>query len=182
MPFLAPIIIVVLAILTASAPAARAEESVLLDNGNRIFVYPLLETPRELRRDMCDRYAFQTGNYELLEDGQYKTADGDAFLVFRSCLLSMTGSSTLDNGTPVEFYQEDSFNTEGNLVFTVDASGARVFVDGVRTALAGWTGVDAFNALGESVTTVTGAIFVICVLAFRRGIMGELIHRLPART
>lgn len=49
------------------------------------------------------------------------------------------------------------------------------------TALAGWTGVDAFNALGESVTTVTGAIFVICVLAFRRGIMGELIHRLPAK-
>ena len=39
----------------------------------------------------------------------------------------------------------------------------------------------AFAALGESVTTVTGAIFVICVLAFRRGIMGELIHRLPAK-
>jgi branched-chain amino acid transport system permease protein len=52
----------------------------------------------------------------------------------------------------------------------------------IGTALAGWTGVDAFNALGESVTTVTGAIFVICVLAFRRGIMGELIHRLPAKT
>jgi len=51
----------------------------------------------------------------------------------------------------------------------------------IGTALAHFTGVDAFNALGESVTTVTGAIFVICVLAFRRGIMGELIHRLPAK-
>jgi branched-chain amino acid transport system permease protein len=46
--------------------------------------------------------------------------------------------------------------------------------------LASWTGIEAFGALGESVTTVTGAIFVVCVLAFRRGIMGELIHRLPA--
>ena len=45
--------------------------------------------------------------------------------------------------------------------------------------LASWTGIEAFAALGESVTTVTGAIFVVCVLAFRRGIMGELIHRLP---
>ena len=37
------------------------------------------------------------------------------------------------------------------------------------------TGVDWFNTLGESVTMVTGLIFVVCVLAFRRGIMGELI-------
>lgn len=51
----------------------------------------------------------------------------------------------------------------------------------IGTTLAGWTGLDLFNALGESVTTVTGAIFVVCVLAFRRGIMGELIHRLPGK-
>jgi len=37
------------------------------------------------------------------------------------------------------------------------------------------TGIDWFNTLGESVTMVTGLIFVICVLAFRRGIMGEII-------
>ncbi len=43
------------------------------------------------------------------------------------------------------------------------------------TALSRWTGVEWFNTLGESVTIVTGLIFVICVLAFRRGIMGELI-------
>jgi branched-chain amino acid transport system permease protein len=51
----------------------------------------------------------------------------------------------------------------------------------IGSTLAGWTGLDFFNVLGESVTTVTGAIFVVCVLAFRRGIMGELIHRLPAK-
>jgi len=37
------------------------------------------------------------------------------------------------------------------------------------------TSIDWFNTLGESVTMVTGLIFVICVLAFRRGIMGEII-------
>jgi branched-chain amino acid transport system permease protein len=52
----------------------------------------------------------------------------------------------------------------------------------IGTGLAHLTGVGAFNALGESVTTVIGAIFVLCVLAFRRGIMGELIHRLPHKT
>lgn len=36
------------------------------------------------------------------------------------------------------------------------------------------TGVDWFNSLGESVTIVTGLIFIICVLAFRRGIVGEI--------
>jgi branched-chain amino acid transport system permease protein len=41
--------------------------------------------------------------------------------------------------------------------------------------LAVLTRVDWFRTLGESVTIVTGLIFVVCVLAFRRGIMGEVI-------
>ena len=51
--------------------------------------------------------------------------------------------------------------------------------------LARLTSVEWFNTLGESVTMVTGLIFVICVLAFRRGIMGEiiaLIERLRGRS
>jgi len=43
------------------------------------------------------------------------------------------------------------------------------------TFLAHLTSVEWFNTLGESVTIVTGLIFVVCVLAFRRGIMGEII-------
>ena len=49
----------------------------------------------------------------------------------------------------------------------------------IGSFLAGATGIDGFNILGESVTTVTGAIFVICVLTFRRGIMGEIAARVP---
>jgi branched-chain amino acid transport system permease protein len=36
------------------------------------------------------------------------------------------------------------------------------------------TGINWFNGLGESVTVVIGLIFVVCVMAFRRGIVGEL--------
>ncbi|VVE86936.1 branched-chain amino acid ABC transporter permease [Pandoraea bronchicola] len=43
--------------------------------------------------------------------------------------------------------------------------------------LATVTGVPWFQTLGESVTIVIGAIFIICVLAFRRGLVGELAAR-----
>jgi branched-chain amino acid transport system permease protein len=43
--------------------------------------------------------------------------------------------------------------------------------------LAKVTGIDWFNSLGESVTIVTGIIFIACVLAFRRGIVGEIVAR-----
>ncbi len=43
--------------------------------------------------------------------------------------------------------------------------------------LATHTGVEWFNTLGESVSMVTGLIFVACVLLFRRGIVGEIVAR-----
>ena len=43
------------------------------------------------------------------------------------------------------------------------------------------TGIEWFANLGESVTIVTGLIFVICVLMFRRGIVGELLHRTSSK-
>ena len=45
------------------------------------------------------------------------------------------------------------------------------------TWLATITHIEWFNSIGESVTMVTGLIFVVCVLAFRRGIIGELAAR-----
>jgi branched-chain amino acid transport system permease protein len=46
------------------------------------------------------------------------------------------------------------------------------------TWLATVTHIEWFNTIGESVTMVTGLIFVICVLVFRRGIIGELAARI----
>jgi branched-chain amino acid transport system permease protein len=48
--------------------------------------------------------------------------------------------------------------------------------------LADLTGVAWFQGLGESVSLVTGLIFIVCVLAFRRGLVGEamaLLERKP---
>ncbi|MEN3296236.1 MAG: branched-chain amino acid transport system permease protein [Burkholderiales bacterium] len=47
--------------------------------------------------------------------------------------------------------------------------------------LASATGIEWFRTLGESVTIVTGFIFIVCVLAFRRGIVGEIVERLRRR-
>ncbi len=44
----------------------------------------------------------------------------------------------------------------------------------IGNVLAVVTQIDWFRSLGESVTMVTGLIFVVCVLAFRRGVMGEI--------
>ena len=44
----------------------------------------------------------------------------------------------------------------------------------VGTVLADTTGIAWFASLGESVGMVTGLIFIVCVLLFRRGIVGEI--------
>jgi branched-chain amino acid transport system permease protein len=44
----------------------------------------------------------------------------------------------------------------------------------IGSLLARITGVEWFHALGESATMVIGFIFIVCVLAFRRGLVGEL--------
>ncbi|MBN3722887.1 branched-chain amino acid ABC transporter permease [Burkholderia sp. Ac-20379] len=47
----------------------------------------------------------------------------------------------------------------------------------IGSGLASVTGVDWFRSLGESTSIVTGLIFIACVLAFRRGIVGEIVAR-----
>ena len=39
------------------------------------------------------------------------------------------------------------------------------------------TSIEWFRSLGESVTIVTGFIFVVCVMAFRKGIVGEVLSK-----
>src|SRR5450830_135710 len=48
--------------------------------------------------------------------------------------------------------------------------------------LAGVTHIEWFNTLGDSVTIVTGFIFSVCVLAFRRGIVGEILNLMGKRS
>lgn len=46
--------------------------------------------------------------------------------------------------------------------------------------LAEATGVEWFRAIGVSVPLVTGLIFMVCVMTFRKGIVGEFAHLLRA--
>jgi branched-chain amino acid transport system permease protein len=48
--------------------------------------------------------------------------------------------------------------------------------------MAAITNIEWFQAIGESVTIVTGFIFIVCVLAFRRGIVGEIAAFLKRRS
>jgi branched-chain amino acid transport system permease protein len=50
------------------------------------------------------------------------------------------------------------------------------------TFLARTTGIEWFSTLGESVGMVTGLIFIVCVLLFRRGIVGEIGAAIAAAT
>lgn len=48
--------------------------------------------------------------------------------------------------------------------------------------LAAITSIEWFRSIGESVSIATGFIFIVCVLAFRRGIVGEIKARfMPAK-
>ncbi len=47
--------------------------------------------------------------------------------------------------------------------------------------LAQVTHIEWFNVLGDSVTIVTGFIFIVCVLVFRRGVVGEILALVKRR-
>ncbi|WP_426192536.1 branched-chain amino acid ABC transporter permease [Massilia sp. DWR3-1-1] len=52
----------------------------------------------------------------------------------------------------------------------------------VGNFIARTTGLEWFTTLGESVGMVTGLIFIVCVLLFRRGIVGEIGAAIAAAT
>lgn len=48
----------------------------------------------------------------------------------------------------------------------------------IGAGLASITGIEWFASLGESVTLVTGVIFILCVLLFRKGLVGAATDRI----
>lgn len=63
----------------------------------------------------------------------------------------------------------------GPLVGALIIIGLEHRIGDIGAALAGFTGISWFSGLGEAVTMVTGLIFIVCVMAFRRGVIGELL-------
>ena len=62
----------------------------------------------------------------------------------------------------------------GPVVGAVTVVGLENKLGDIGAWLADATGIAMFSRIGESVTVFTGLIFIICVLTFRRGIVGEL--------
>jgi len=63
----------------------------------------------------------------------------------------------------------------GPLVGALVIIGLEHRIGDIGAALAEFTGISWFSGLGEAVTMVTGLIFIVCVMAFRRGIIGEIL-------
>jgi len=61
----------------------------------------------------------------------------------------------------------------GPLVGALVVVGLEHKIGEIGAVLANFTGISWFSGLGEAVTMVTGLIFIVCVMAFRRGIVGE---------
>jgi branched-chain amino acid transport system permease protein len=61
----------------------------------------------------------------------------------------------------------------GPLVGALIIVGLENKIGDIGAGLAKLTGISWFAGLGEAVTIVTGLIFVVCVMAFRRGVIGE---------
>ncbi|WP_153099024.1 branched-chain amino acid ABC transporter permease [Paraburkholderia hayleyella] len=89
---------------------------------------------------------------------------GDAYWTMSGLVVLMTligGMGTLCGpllGAALIVVLEDRLGDLGNVLATV-------------------TGISWFRTFGESVTIVTGLIFIVCVLVFRRGIVGEIVAR-----
>ncbi len=64
----------------------------------------------------------------------------------------------------------------GPLVGALVIIGLEHKIGEIGAVLAKITGISWFSGLGEAVTMVTGLIFIVCVMAFRRGVVGEFLH------
>jgi branched-chain amino acid transport system permease protein len=69
---------------------------------------------------------------------------------------------------------EAHWTTSGEVVLMVLLGGMGTIFGPVVGALAIVAIENYFSGFGQWVTVITGAIFVVCVLAFRRGIVGEI--------
>ena len=70
-----------------------------------------------------------------------------------------------------------SFSTSGEVVLMTLVGGMGTFYGPVVGALIVVSMQNYLARFGEWVTVIPGVVFVACVLAFRRGIVGELAAR-----
>lgn len=107
------------ALLVQAFPACaqKAPEKIVLRDGSVVYAYRTLDVPERFRSDRCDKYVFQKTDFSPLDDALYTTKDGEEFLSSRHCLLLSAGKTTLKDRRSVQFFLQDSFNSEGHAMY-----------------------------------------------------------------
>src|SRR5262249_52188440 len=108
---------------------------------------------------------YRTDNYKLM-----------AFIL--SCALAGAAGGTKSLVFGIATLTDVNYTMSGEVVLTTLLGGLGTIFGPVMGALILTTMENYLAQAGAWVTVIQGAIFVACVIAFRRGVVGEVAHRL----
>src|SRR6201996_8032693 len=108
----------------------------------------------------------------------YRTDDYKLIAFVLSCMIAGIAGGTKAIVFGIATLTDVHYSTSGTVVLTTLLGGLGTVFGPAMGALAVVTMENYLAQFGSWVTVTQGAIFVICVLAFRRGIIGELANLL----
>jgi branched-chain amino acid transport system permease protein len=104
----------------------------------------------------------------------YRTDDYKLIAFVLSCMLSGVAGGTKSLVFGIATLTDVHYSTSGEVVLTTLLGGLGTVFGPVMGAVLVTTMENYLAQFGQWVTVTQGAIFVICVLAFRRGVIGEI--------
>jgi branched-chain amino acid transport system permease protein len=104
----------------------------------------------------------------------YRTDDYKLIAFVLSCMLSGVAGGTKALVFGIATLTDVHYSTSGEVVLTTLLGGLGTVFGPVMGAVLVTTMENYLAQFGQWVTVTQGAIFVICVLAFRRGVIGEI--------
>jgi len=104
----------------------------------------------------------------------YRTDDYKLIAFILSCMLSGVAGGTKALVFGIATLTDVHYSTSGEVVLTTLLGGLGTVFGPVMGAVLVTTMENYLAQFGQWVTVTQGAIFVVCVLAFRRGVIGEI--------
>jgi branched-chain amino acid transport system permease protein len=104
----------------------------------------------------------------------YRTDDYKLIAFVLSCMLSGVAGGTKALVFGIATLTDVHYSTSGEVVLTTLLGGLGTVFGPVMGAVLVTTMENYLAQFGQWVTVTQGAIFVVCVLAFRRGVIGEI--------
>ncbi len=108
----------------------------------------------------------------------YRTDDYKLIAFILSCVIAGVAGGTKSIVFGIATLTDVNFTTSGDVVLMTLLGGMGTIFGPVVGALIVKGMENYLSGIGSWVTVVQGAIFVVCVLAFRRGVIGEVGARL----